>query len=364
MGTSESNIRSVVEPEPVLAAVVICRDEERWIETCLKSVVAAVEPFPGAEVVVVDSCSSDRTVELARRFPVRLVELRCDAPLSPALGRLVGQHLTRSRHLLFVDGDTAIDGAWVRAGVRYLDEHRRVAGVGGKLPEVYHDGDRVVGGTPDFFGGGEEPAEVEELGGNAIYRRAVLEAVGSFNPFIACYEESELTERLRQAGHPVVRLPIPLGTHHTGPRGSLQELSRRYRDNLIKGYGQTLRLAIHQGTFSTHARRMRRYLQFQAGLVVGLLAAGLGLLAGDWRLATGWVIGAAAAMALFAVRSRSLTQPLRMIADWSVWTGPMVRGFLERPRDPHSLDLDALIARSSDLRTEPRDAGAVEGGHG
>ena len=45
-----------------IAAVVITKDEERNIADCLASV-AWVD-----EIVVVDACSTDRTVELARRF--------------------------------------------------------------------------------------------------------------------------------------------------------------------------------------------------------------------------------------------------------------------------------------------------------
>src|SRR5262245_56897717 len=113
--------------EPLVAAVVISRNEERWLDTCLRSAVAAVAPFAGSEVVLVDSCSSDRTVERARRHPIRLIELRPDAPLSPALGRLVGQGATSSRYILFVDGDTEIDGSWVAAALEYLEAHPQVA---------------------------------------------------------------------------------------------------------------------------------------------------------------------------------------------------------------------------------------------
>lgn len=342
------------DTEPLLAAVVIARNEERWIDVCLRSVIAAVVPFAGTEVVLVDSCSSDGTVERARRFPVRVVELRPDAPLSRALGRLVGQYVTRSRYVLFVDGDTEIEAAWVKAAVDYLDLSPRVAGVGGKLPEVYYDGGRVVGGTPDVFGAGDAPAEVDELGGNAIYRRAVLDTIGSFNPFIASYEESELTERLRQAGHAVVRLPVVLGTHHTGARGSLKELSRRYRDNLIKGYGQVLRAALRQGTLRRHVQRMKRYLQFQAALALALLALGAGVVLRDWRLPAMWAAGATAGIVLLMLRGRSLTKPFRLIAEWAAWTPPMLVGFFERPRDPRELQLADVIARQIDCRVPPR----------
>jgi GT2 family glycosyltransferase len=341
---------AVIAAEPQLAAVVIGRNEGRWIETTLRSVLDAVAPFAGAEVVLVDSCSTDDTVERAATLPVRLIELRPDAPLSPALGRLVGQDATASRYILFVDGDTEIAAAWVQTAVAYLDAHPRVAGVDGKLPEIYYDGDREVGRSDDCFGASDVVAEVEGLGGNAIYRRAALERVGSFNPFIVSYEEAELAARLRQTGSAVVRLPVAMGTHRTGPRGSLKELGRRYRDNLIKGYGQTLRVALRQGTFLAHARSMRRYLQFQGVLLFGLVAGVASLITGDARLLAVPLGLAAALVLVFMLRSRSLTKPFRLIADWTVWTVPMIQGFLERPRDPRMLRPAAVVARSRDLR--------------
>ncbi len=340
------------EAPPLLAAVIICRNEEQWIDSTLRAVLTAIEPFPGGEAVLVDSCSSDGTRERASAFPIRLVELRPDAPLSPALGRLVGQEITHGRYILFVDGDTEISAAWVREALQYLDTHPRVAGVDGKLPEIYYEGAQVVGGSPDCFGAGDVPAAVEGLGGNAIYRRDALEQVGSFNPFIVSYEEAELAARLRATGSVVVRLPVVMGTHRTGLRGSLKELGRRYRDNLIKGYGQTLRVALHQGTFLAHARSMKRYLQFQAVLACGVLAGVASVLTGDSRLVLAPLGVALALLVAFMVRSRSLTKPFRLIADWGIWTVPMIRGLLERPRDPRALRPTEMIASTRDLRAQ------------
>jgi GT2 family glycosyltransferase len=338
--------------QPLVAAVVISRNEEQWIQSCLRSVVAAVTPYAGSEVVLVDSSSSDRTVEIARHEPIRLIELRDDAPLSPALGRLVGQDATQSRYILFVDGDTEIAGAWLAAAVDFLERHPHVAAVDGKLPELYYRDGRQVGSNADVFGADDIPAEVEGLGGNALYRRAALAGVGSFNPFIVSYEEAELAARLRKRGFVVMRLPIVMGTHRTGPRGSLQELGRRYRENLIKGYGQTLRVALGQGTFLTHARSMKRYLQFQA-VVAFALAAGLGAMAtGNLRVLLAPLGVAVALVLLFMVRSRSLTKPFLLIADWAVWMPPMIRGFLERPRDPRTLRLTDVIAKERDCRPD------------
>src|SRR5262249_54036165 len=198
----------------------------RWIASCLDSVLDAVAPFRGCELVVVDSASDDETVARARTFPVRVLEVQARAPRSAALGRLIGERVTRSRYILFVDGDTEILGEWVRDSIAYLEAHPAVAGVAGKLHEVYFEGERQVGENPDCFGAGPDPEEVDQLGGNAIYRRAALEAVGSFNPYVVSYEEAELAERLRLTGSTVRRLPIVLGTHRTGRPGTPPGLRR------------------------------------------------------------------------------------------------------------------------------------------
>jgi hypothetical protein len=55
---------------------------------------------------------------------------------------------------------------------------------------------------------------------------------------------------------------------------------------------------------------------------------------------------------LFMLRSRSVTKPFLLIADWAVWMPPMIRGFLERPRDPRALRLADVIAKERDCRPD------------
>ena len=54
-----------------VSAALIVRDEEKFLEGCLASIVDHVD-----EIVVVDTGSSDSTIEIARSFPVRLLERR------------------------------------------------------------------------------------------------------------------------------------------------------------------------------------------------------------------------------------------------------------------------------------------------
>lgn len=332
------------EALPLVATVIIARNEAKLIERCLASVLQATARFTACDVVLVDSHSTDRTVTIARSFPVRVIVLNDTTPLCPALGRLVGERHTRSKYVFFVDGDTEIETAWLSEALEVLEAQPAVAGVGGKLREIYYQGEQVVGANPDCFQTGNHPEPVYQLGGNALYRRAALDAVGSFNPYVTSYEEAELAERLRQAGYIVLRLPTLLGTHRTGLPGSLGELRRRFRDNLMRGYGQVLRLSMRDKLFWRHARHMQRYLQFTAMLLMGVVCGVLSLVSADARFMGLWVIVCGALIGLFMIRSRSMTKPFCLILDWSFWTLPLILGFLRPPRDPRTFSLDGVIA--------------------
>jgi glycosyltransferase involved in cell wall biosynthesis len=330
---------------PALAVVVIARNEEPFIAQTLESVLGVASALGGAEVVLVDSRSTDRTVEIARRYPVRVVRLRDGIPTTAALGRLVGERLTQSEFVLFVDGDTEVDAAWVEACLDLLRSRPEVGGVGGRLRERHYRDGRVVSESPDVFGmTSQVPEEVDQLGGNAIYRRAALDAVGSFNPYVVSYEEAELAERLRRAGQVVVRLPVEVGVHHHLGTPGVAEVARRFRENLIVGYGQVLRLGLRDGLFCTHAKRMKRPLQFAAFVTAGVISALLALVRGDATPVVLWGAAACAAFLVLAVKSRSLTKPLVLFVDWTVWLGPALVGFVRRPADPHAFRVESVVA--------------------
>ena len=56
---------------PLVSLCMIVRDEERFLSECLESAREAVD-----EIVVVDTGSRDRTVEIAREFRARSEERR------------------------------------------------------------------------------------------------------------------------------------------------------------------------------------------------------------------------------------------------------------------------------------------------
>ena len=89
------------EERPPVSGVVICFNEEDAIARCLESLRFC------DEIVVVDSGSTDRTREIARRFTDRLIE-------QPFLGNLQQKNyaLEQEKHewIVSLDADEALDG--------------------------------------------------------------------------------------------------------------------------------------------------------------------------------------------------------------------------------------------------------------
>jgi rSAM/selenodomain-associated transferase 2 len=95
------------DPESKLAVVIPTLDEEAQIGACL----AAVGGCADVEVVISDGGSTDRTLELARRAGVRVVEGARGR--GPQLNR--GAAATQAPRLLFLHADCRLPEGWLGA---------------------------------------------------------------------------------------------------------------------------------------------------------------------------------------------------------------------------------------------------------
>lgn len=331
--------------ESAFSVVIIARNEEAHIGRCIESVLAATESLGRCDVVLVDSCSNDRTVEIARAYPIRVIELARRQRCCPALGRHVGVRLTRGQYVVCVDGDTEIDRGWVTAALAVLSARAALGGVAGQEEQVYYQNGLVAGGKADYFDAGPVERVVDQFGGNAIYRRTALEGVGSFNPSVRSFEEAELGARLRRAGWGLVRIPVLMGRHHTQKPDSVDEYWRRVRSHLFTGQGQVLRIALQQGLFWEHARRLNRVLLVMLWVAIGGATAVVSAALSRAEPVVAWLAVSAVLMVAFMLRSGSVTKPFKLIFDWAACSLPLAWGFLLTPADPARFRLeDAVVA--------------------
>lgn len=99
---------------PDLTVVIPVRNAVPFIEACLDSAIASGP----AEVIVVDGRSTDATVEVARRYPVRLLD---DGGRGVAAARLMGAEAATTEWVALVDVDVLLPSGALAA---LLDEAR------------------------------------------------------------------------------------------------------------------------------------------------------------------------------------------------------------------------------------------------
>jgi glycosyltransferase involved in cell wall biosynthesis len=315
-----------------VSVVVITRNEEAHIGKCLRAILAAAAEIGGAEVVVADSASTDRTVEIARSFGVRVIGLRPEWELSPSAGRYIGFHHTGGRLVMFVDADTVIDRQWFSVAVRVF-EQPDVAAVTGWLDDVDEQGRPL----PYVGRRSGQTVVINYLRGIGLYRRAALEQVGAFNPYLVTEEEAELALRLRAQGWKLLQLPQQMGRHERGAELRAGIL-RALRLGRVRGVGKTLRYACQAGQGLRFCLErlfptvffVAMMLAF-AGLDAGLRLAGVG--ASEWIMAallTGW-------MGAVALRKKSLRAPFDYLTRHTLISYGVIAGLvttrLQAPQD-------------------------------
>ncbi|MCY7377677.1 MAG: glycosyltransferase [Pyrinomonadaceae bacterium] len=193
-----------------VSIVIIGRNEERGIEKCVRAALAAAEQIGGAEMIFVDSASTDSTVETVRALGVRVVSLKPDWELSPSAGRFIGSRCAAGEFVLFLDADTLIYRDFLPAAIKRFEQNPAVAGINGQIDDK-DENDVLLSDVEDRSGG---VMDVKWLRGPAcFYRRAALVEAGSFNPYLKVEEEAELGLRLIKKGWRLQIIPLPMACH-------------------------------------------------------------------------------------------------------------------------------------------------------
>jgi glycosyltransferase involved in cell wall biosynthesis len=320
-------------PYADLSVVIITRNEAKNIARAVESVLRALEQWPQTEILLVDSASTDATVEIARRYPINIVRLDPAWFRSVSAGRHIGMRYTRGELVLHMDGDMELDPDWVNRSVSYMLEHPEAGAVGGYWRNVYLEGGQIAGEEDEYRSPHDRPVEASYVGGAALYRRCAIEAMGGFQPFIKGEEGVYLSMGIRHAGYKVVLLPYLMSRHYCIPRQSFAGSLRKVRLGFVLGYGQVLRSYWGTGLFGMYLKERGVYtMVYFAGVLISFICLLLTLLSRNIVFLAGWLLMVAMVILGFAFKKRSLRQALLscLIQTWVAYG--VARGFLLPPR--------------------------------
>ena len=331
-----------------LSVVLITKNQAWNVSRLIESVLEAISPLSSTEVTLVDSASTDATIELAKRYPISILRLQAGQPLSPAIGRYVGYKHAKGEYILFLDGDTRLVPGWLPRALRTLQENPRAGAVTGRvinLPTSAAAEELTPPLLKDLL---ETPREVlwgsYGGGGAALYRRSVLEQVGTFNPYLCSDEEPELGLRIRQAGYRFLELDCPIVRHYNdAPVAFSTVLSRRSRKFLL-GIGQGARYYLRSKLLWPWLKE--RWWGPAATLwsVAALSILLASLVARDSIWLKMWSLWLFLTLAGITFRKRSLVPGLVAMFNWLLMAEGFVRGLLMSPLAPESFqtNLDVI----------------------
>lgn len=225
-----TDIRLPTWPQAQVSIVIPVYNKIAYTLACLKSL-AAHAGEASFEVIVVDDCSTDDTVErLADIDGVRTIRNALNLGFVGSCN--AGAAAAQGEYLLFLNNDTVVTPGWLEALLRCFAEESDAGLVGAKL--VYPDGRLQEAGGIVFrdgsgwnYGRFEDPAdprynfrrEADYCSGAAILlRRALFDQLGGFDQRYApaYYEDTDLAFAVRAAGYKVYYEPQSTVIHFEG----------------------------------------------------------------------------------------------------------------------------------------------------
>lgn len=230
------------------SVVVPAYNAEFTLPDCLESINQLVYPRDRYEVIVVDNGSVDRTPEIARAHPVKLVT---EPRRGVASARNCGVREATGEIIVFTDSDCVVDPHWLEKLTRRF-ESPRVDACGGRI-EAWHPTSNVeryivlrkILNQEKMLESNRPFGLPFVVTANAAFRRHVFDKVGYFDEALdVAGEDADLCWRLRWAGLGLDYEPDAIVYHRHG-----KTIGRLFNQSFRYGLGTAALFAKHRARF-------------------------------------------------------------------------------------------------------------------
>jgi len=278
------------------SVVIPTKNGARWIGECLEAVYSQ-EGVGRVEVVMVDSGSTDGTLEIARKFPIRIVEIPAE-DFHHARTRNYAATLAAGKYLVFLSQDAIpANCSWLKVMLQNFADGAVGAAYGRQIPKAgstleRHEALNTMYGSQRVV---KDPSSKQSLGyryyhfsdANAAIRREVWE-VTRFPEDLKVFEDLGIAKRILDAGWHIVYEPEASVVH--SHNHTTVALFKRYFDigytfqqlgiwneltqnSMMKELGKLVRKKLPgngNGTRSAVAGRIRSDVAKSAGFWLGV----------------------------------------------------------------------------------------------
>ena len=232
---------------PKVSLLIICRNEEKYIESCLNSIEKQTYPRENMEVLLIDGMSEDRTREIAQRRswlkildnPKRIFASGCNVGIRNSSGELV----------IIMGAHTEYHKDYVSKCEQYSLTFD-IENVGGNIQRVpFKDtlmARAICLSMRGRFGKGKKEERLETFvdtiyGG--CYKREVFKKIGLFNESLRRSSDMEFNIRLKKADGEILMSPEIKGDWYQ--KDNLRDfLIHNFEDGIWTTYPLKFRVAL------------------------------------------------------------------------------------------------------------------------
>lgn len=211
---------------PICSLIIVNYNGLRHTKDCLKSLQKLAYPEQQLDLIVIDNCSKDDSVNSLRElFPKVRIFVNTANNFAKALNLGISQ--AKGQYIGFLNNDATLDSHWLEILVKRLEINNKIGASSGKL--LFKDGRINSAGIqqlPNFYwrdvGFGEKDSgqydkegEVEGLCWAAVlFRRECLEDVGPIDEdFVMYFEDVEFAKRCHKRGWKMLYTPAAIAHH-------------------------------------------------------------------------------------------------------------------------------------------------------
>lgn len=172
----------------MLSVIIPALNSAETIRLTLSSIFSNDFPQNRFEVLVIDNGSVDGTVEVAKKYPVKIYHCMKRGIGPP---RNLGLKVAMGDIVCFTDSDCIIEKDWLKKICRFFEANREVDGVGGPVRPYMRGANKVQRNAGEIFVEDQnfpiKKARVQFgvfrgvlLGTNSAYRKSALVSVGGY----------------------------------------------------------------------------------------------------------------------------------------------------------------------------------------
>ncbi len=311
-------------------------NEEKHISKALESALAAAQQL-GGEVVLADSGSTDRTLEIASRYPtsqypLRVVQLANPAERCCGAGAQLAFENAQGEYFYLLDGDMVLHPDFLPAGIAYLEANPDVAGVGGQVREMETTAEEFqIRAKATAQNVGWQPGIVDRLDCGGLYRADAIRDVGWFaDRNLHAFEEFELGARLQAKGWKLARINHPAVEHYGHALSGYKLLVRRMRSGYSGAPGEVLRGALGRAHLPVVLRGLG-HVRNGIAVICWWLALLASIATQHWAVLLGLIL---LPLAFLSWRRGSFRLGLYSLTAWNVSALGLIQGLLRARTNP------------------------------